>query len=229
MVGSFWWRSVLKLLPAFKQFAICKAGRGDTTLFWTDIWLDQPLLQKFPELYSFTNNKEVSLQRVQALPEIEHLFHRPLSQEAFHQFTIFQTSLVDMPLPNVQDQWTYPWAAKQYSSMNMYNLLIGASSPHNIFEQLWDTSCGLRHKIFLWPLLHDRTNTRNLLNRKNMYMENYNCALCSKNTEETTMHLFWDCPFALHWRGLFFHLSTWVFPPMTKFILPFLNCQRNLH
>ena len=55
----------------------------------------------------------------------------------------------------------------------------------------------LRHKIFIWLLLHDRINTRNLLNRKSMHLTSYNCALCSDNTEETLLHLFWNCPFAL--------------------------------
>lgn len=26
----------------------------------------------------------------------------------------------------------------------------------------------------------------------------YHCALCADNTEETILHLFWNCPFALH-------------------------------
>ena len=30
-----------------------------------------------------------------------------------------------------------------------------------------------------------------------MYLPDYNCALCSHHTDETAMHLFWDCPFAM--------------------------------
>ena len=30
-----------------------------------------------------------------------------------------------------------------------------------------------------------------------MYLEDYNCALCSDATEKTVTHLFWDCQFAL--------------------------------
>ena len=30
-----------------------------------------------------------------------------------------------------------------------------------------------------------------------MYLPDYNFALCSHHTEETSLHLFWDCPFAL--------------------------------
>lgn len=35
---SFWWRAILKLLPLYKNFAICKAGMGDTIYFWSDDW-----------------------------------------------------------------------------------------------------------------------------------------------------------------------------------------------
>mgnify|MGYP002413802816 CR=1 FL=1 len=35
-----------------------------------------------------------------------------------------------------------------------------------------------------------------MLQRRSMYLESYNCALCGDDTEETSLHLFWDCPFA---------------------------------
>ena len=50
----------------------------------------------------------------------------------------------------------------------------------------------------LWMLLYDRVSTRNLLHRKNMYLPDYNCALCIDRTQETLIHLFWDCHFAFN-------------------------------
>ena len=35
-----------------------------------------------------------------------------------------------------------------------------------------------------------------------MYLPDYNCALCSHHTDETAMHLFWDCPFAMAYWDL---------------------------
>lgn len=36
-----------------------------------------------------------------------------------------------------------------------------------------------------------------------MYLEDYNCAICSLSTEETLLHLFLDCPFAMQcWNTL---------------------------
>ena len=49
MVGSFWWKAILRTLPTFKQHAICTPGKGDTTLFWSDKWMGEPLKHKFPK------------------------------------------------------------------------------------------------------------------------------------------------------------------------------------
>lgn len=92
MVGSFWWKTILKLLPTYKNHARCIPGIGDTTLFWSDRWLDQSLHLKFPELFSFVINKEIIPARVLEHTEISQLFHRPLSQQAYTQFTAHKTS-----------------------------------------------------------------------------------------------------------------------------------------
>lgn len=81
--------------------------------------------------------------------------------------------------------------------MKMYKAISGNCNTHNIFKFLWNTACRLRHKIFFWLLLHDRLSTRNLLHRRSMYLEDYNCALRTDSTEETLSHLFWNCPFSL--------------------------------
>jgi hypothetical protein len=38
MKGSFWWRSLLRLLTCYKGIASVTVGTGDTTLFWKDLW-----------------------------------------------------------------------------------------------------------------------------------------------------------------------------------------------
>ena len=76
--------------------------------------------------------------------------------------------------------------------------MMGPSKVHALFRDIWKTSCRLRHQIFIWLLLHDRINSRNLLHRKSMVLYSYNCVLCADNIEETNLHLFWNGPFALH-------------------------------
>lgn len=79
---------------------------------------------------------------------------------------------------------------------------------HPSYKWLWKSHCQPRRKFFFWLLLKDRLSTRALLRRKNMYLECYNCVLCHLNTEESLMHLFFDCPFAMACRNVlgFAHL-----------------------
>jgi hypothetical protein len=57
--GSFWWKDVLKLCEIFRGIAKCKVGDGSTVLFWTDIWNDHLLKDKFPRLFSVVKNKKI--------------------------------------------------------------------------------------------------------------------------------------------------------------------------
>lgn len=69
-----------------------------------------------------------------------------------------------------------------------------------------DSPLTVWRSIFFWLLLHDRVNTRNLLHRKSFHLPSYNCELCHSNTEETSLHLFWDCDFAFScWESILGH------------------------
>lgn len=85
-MGYFWWKSILKLLPEFKSFASCSLGQGTFTLFWYDKWNNTPLLEQFPELYSFAINDLTSVHQVVNSASLEDLFPRPLTVQAFGQF-----------------------------------------------------------------------------------------------------------------------------------------------
>ena len=61
---------------------------------------------------------------------------------------------------------------------------------------LWRSYCHNKHKVFFWLLIKDRLSTRELLRRKNMDLQDYNCILCNGSTEDSLLHLFLGCPFA---------------------------------
>ena len=86
----------------------------------------------------------------------------------------------------------------------MYTTICARGEPNHLFKKTWKSANRLRHKIFFWLLLHDRVNTRNLLKRKSMPLDSYECALCNDHIEETLGHLFWNCPFAQdYWNNIF--------------------------
>jgi hypothetical protein len=50
-------------------------------------------------------------------------------------------------------------------------------------------------------MLKDKLRTRELLRRKNMELQDYNCALCNGQIKESLCHLFICCPFATACRN----------------------------
>jgi hypothetical protein len=54
LVGSFWWKKIMKLFNTFKALAKCNPTRGNTDLLWSGTWTDQPLKDKYPQLYSYS-------------------------------------------------------------------------------------------------------------------------------------------------------------------------------
>ena len=59
--GSFWWKSILKLVPEFRQAAVPKLGSGNTVRFWIDNWNQGILKDRFPELFSFSRQEQISV------------------------------------------------------------------------------------------------------------------------------------------------------------------------
>lgn len=92
--------------------------------------------------------------------------------------------------------WTHIWNSGIYSSQKAYAHLIGTRQVHPAFSWLWKSCSQNKRKVFFWLLMWDRLSTRNLLRRKNMFLEDYNCVVCSLCTEETLLHLFVNSPFA---------------------------------
>jgi hypothetical protein len=195
--GSFWWKSHLKLFDTYKALARCNLGNGKTALFWTDLWGDSCLHQKFPHLLSFAKKTDISVSKVLQMEFLQDMFHLPLSQQAFAEFEQLEV-LCDSTQFNIfqPDSWSYIWGSNKFSTEKAYKVLIGTQHAPKLFTWLWESSCQPKHKFFFWLLLHDRLNTRNLLRRKNCQLQAYNCATLQCSQEETLAHLFWSCSFA---------------------------------
>ena len=49
---------------------------------WKDLWLDQPLADSHPRVFSFANNEDVSVQNFLRISSLDEAFQLPLSIEA---------------------------------------------------------------------------------------------------------------------------------------------------
>jgi hypothetical protein len=73
---------------------------------------------------------------------------------------------------------------------------------------IWKSSCIPRIKFFAWLVLVDRLNTKTMLRRRHLNIEDDTLyVLCSTGMEEDIDHLFFECPFTVQcWNYINF---TW--------------------
>lgn len=118
-------------------------------------------------------------------------FHTPLSTQAYQRLLELHGITQGVQRCDNYDKWVYPWGSN-FSSIKMYKMLKQGEPASPIFARICRNATMLRYKIFLWLLLHDR----NLLHKEGFHLPSYNCELCHSHTEETSLHVFWDCNFA---------------------------------
>lgn len=60
-VGSFWWKSITKLIPEFKQIAKGIIGQGNTISISQDNWGHGLLKDQYPKLFSYTVRENLTI------------------------------------------------------------------------------------------------------------------------------------------------------------------------
>jgi len=100
-----------------------------------------------------------------------------------------------------KDVWTYSTQGATYKVQTTYKLLMGHQPVQPAIKWLWKSYCQPKHRVFFWLLMKDRLSTKNILKRRKMQLDSFNCAFCTSAQEETTLHLFWGCPYAQHYWG----------------------------
>ena len=122
-VGSFWWKDLLRLNVFYRGVAKCTIGDGSTVAFWGDLWSTAILSEKFPRLFSFAINLDISVKEIIMAQDLDSVFHLPISEQAFQELGELQGLLLstDYDLDS-NDSWTFMWGNQLYSSSRYYNL-----------------------------------------------------------------------------------------------------------
>jgi hypothetical protein len=195
-IGSFWWKSMLKLLHNFKGLAHPTIGNGKSIFLGEDQWNQSIPRQQYPELFSFTKSTKLTIAEVKEQDHLFCIFQLPIYEPAYEQYLELQVAWEQIVLGNVKDRWRYIWGSDSYSTQKAYRHLMGQTQVHSIYKRLWKCKCQPKHKVFYWLWLKNRLNTKNMLRRKNMILESYSCENCLWQREETLYHLFLRCNFA---------------------------------
>jgi hypothetical protein len=152
-------------------------GKGDSVLFWADMWNGRNLHHSFPHLYSFAVNTKITIKAAAEAKIFQDLFQTPLSVEAFEEYCKLEIIMQTLQLSEENDRWEYIWGNGSFSSAKAYKHLIGSYQTHLAYKWIWKSKCQMKHKVFFWLLLRDILNTSGLLRRKHMYLDSYVCEL----------------------------------------------------
>jgi hypothetical protein len=187
--------------------------QGNTILLWQDKWNTHILKDTWPHLYSFCKDENISIQQALLLNDLAELFYLPLSEEALQQFHLFQALLLNLEPNTDLDTWTVLGNSRATKTSAVYKSLMNKGGTFQALKWMWNSCCQQKHKVFFWLLIHNRLNTRAMLQRKNFFMDNYSCVMCDQDELETRTHLFFQCPFAqMCWQYV---SPTWIPPQQT--------------
>jgi hypothetical protein len=197
--GSFWWKDIFSLIEDYRSVTQCVIGDGSSVLFWKDFWSNGTLLcDKFPRLYSFAINEDVSVAAMHGTNNIYSHFMLPLSVEAFQELQVVSTLLLENPVDaSISDQRIFTWGSASYAPAKFYKFCFAVLPSDATCKAIWKSRMFPKLKVFCWLLFHDRLNTLDLMDRKHWHVDaGFNCVLCNSNTRESRDHLFFECPFA---------------------------------
>jgi hypothetical protein len=62
---------------------------GDTIGLWEDSIHQQPFSLKYPNLYAYENNKNMSMKAALVVPNLLQIFRLPMSRMAYNEFLFF--------------------------------------------------------------------------------------------------------------------------------------------
>lgn len=99
----------------------------------------------FPELFSFTNNKSISVAEVRSR-DLQNIFHLPLSEEAYTKFLHLQQLLGVLQSTDDKDKWEFIWGSTHFSSSRTYRHLNGHSQVHAAYRWNWRSSFQNKHR-----------------------------------------------------------------------------------
>jgi hypothetical protein len=90
---------------------------------------------------------------------------------------------------NAKDSWHFISGQHRYFACHYYQYQFREFRPSKSVLWIWESKCIPKIKFFAWLLLNNRLNTRNMLRRRKVLEEGYNCVMCQYNVEETIEHL----------------------------------------
>lgn len=158
--GSFWWRDVMSFVTDFRGISAASLGSGQTLLFWKDLWNGFLFYHKYPRLFSFAKDQDISVHDYLHNEDITGIFNVPLTHQASQECDSMQLDLEEVSInPDTSNSWNYIWGNSHYSSSRFYAHCFYAINSPKSFSWIRKSKCLAKLNVFAWLLLSDRLNT----------------------------------------------------------------------
>ena len=118
--------------------------------------------------------------------------------EAHDEYAKLQVLLQDFNLDEEKkDAWVCTMGNGVFKPRKIYKMNFEHIATNVPSCSIWKSKCQFKHKFFAWLILHDRTNTQEMLIRRYSVVSNSSdCVLCVSHQLEDWRHLFFACMFS---------------------------------
>lgn len=179
--GSFFWNQLQKLKWWFDWSTKWVIGSGQGISFWYESWEGISLIHELQER-----------------PQYPYIF----LHDAIPIIQLFAPDFSDkveaVAITEARDVLVWRWTANgEYTVWSMYSTMMGAGLIRDQDAFLWKLTVPPTVKIFGFLLLKDSLLTHDNMLHRNMRC-NSTCALCENCPVESSFHVFFLCPYAVH-------------------------------
>lgn len=170
----------------YRGVTVITVSDGSIVLFWKDLWYDHTIAETQPTAFSFAKDEDISMQTLLSANTIGDVFHLPFSIQAREEVRSLQLLMVDVdPGSASHDEWRCVWGGRGFASSKFNEYCFRDMQVDDAFSWIWRSKCTNKWKVFVWLLLVDRLNTRNMLRRRHYVLvdKKYSCLLCPSPPE----------------------------------------------
>ncbi|KAL6210110.1 hypothetical protein ACLB2K_021048 [Fragaria x ananassa] len=192
------WHGLRVSLPILFQNSKWLIGDGNSVNFWSDKWLDVPIVDK---LHITISSAHLSSTVAAFISDQNWVLSARLRQA----FPDLVKDIMLVPLPTESTNDTLIWEHSSdgvLSFSSAYDQLRpNFSSPPWAFT-VWRNFIPPRFSLLAWRLFHHKVPTDDQLQKRGIPMVSV-CQLCNFGFLEDQTHLFFNCSFAQHiWQWL---------------------------
>jgi hypothetical protein len=196
-------------------FAACTRitiDNGETTMFWTDKWLNGTAPEQLaPLCFDLASRKKMTVKQALSggrwMRGLQYIY----SEDQLEQFVNLWRAVQQVQLmEGTPDAISWILTADgKYSAKSAYDAQFFGRIMQPHLEQVWRTRAEGKAQHFLWLLLQNRKWTAERLRARGLPHDD-NCCLCDQQLE-TAQHLALHCPYAKEVWACFQHSNTAAF------------------